>query len=427
MTRRPMIVLAWLALFALQGCAETTEPQISSGSNWLTCEAVDDCDDGRAVRCSDDGYCLDQDGDRIAAAGPDASIDAPSQPFVPPESMPNTEPGPPDASAPIILDGGSALVAPPSAGDASVAMHACDLGGARDPLVPRNDETCYDFRVHGQSSSTDTSPFTISPGESYDHFYYAVPWPAGSVATRYGAVDDSSLSVHAWLFSIATSTAPGTVSANVTGSLIGENARMLGAWATGGCNVQLPGDVGLELPDTGNLVVQWHHLNETGSAQDDSSVFTVCTVPATERPQLAGLTILGTENINAPPGSSEFGSACVNDSDTPVTLLSLDPHMHSMGSRITTVVERGSGAAESVLDEPFQFDDRDSYLLSPPVVIEPGESIRTTCTFDNPTSDNVSFGQSAVQEMCFQFAIAYPLLALDNGVQSLIGATNTCW
>jgi hypothetical protein len=29
--------------------------------------------------------------------------------------------------------------------------------------------------------------------------------------------------------------------------------------------------------------------------------------------------------------------------------------------------------------------------------------------------------------MCYNFTMAYPAHALENGVPSLIGATNTCW
>jgi hypothetical protein len=29
--------------------------------------------------------------------------------------------------------------------------------------------------------------------------------------------------------------------------------------------------------------------------------------------------------------------------------------------------------------------------------------------------------------MCYQFAYSYPVGALNNGVFSLTGATNTCW
>ena len=40
---------------------------------------------------------------------------------------------------------------------------------------------------------------------------------------------------------------------------------------------------------------------------------------------------------------------------------------------------------------------------------------------------SVAFGPSSNQEMCYNFAYSYPAGALDNGVPSLVGATNTCW
>ncbi len=42
----------------------------------------------------------------------------------------------------------------------------------------------------------------------------------------------------------------------------------------------------------------------------------------------------------------------------------------------------------------------------------------------NPTGQQ---RHSGMQEMCYQFTISYPYGALNNGVISLIGATNTCW
>ena len=46
---------------------------------------------------------------------------------------------------------------------------------------------------------------------------------------------------------------------------------------------------------------------------------------------------------------------------------------------------------------------------------------------ENISSGNVAFGPSTEQEMCYQFAFSYPAGALENGILSLVGATNTCW
>jgi len=60
-------------------------------------------------------------------------------------------------------------------------------------------------------------------------------------------------------------------------------------------------------------------------------------------------------------------------------------------------------------------------------VLNAGDSITSSCTFNNTTSGVIDFGQSTKQEMCYQFTFAYPYGALNNGVLSLIGASNTCW
>jgi hypothetical protein len=90
-------------------------------------------------------------------------------------------------------------------------------------------------------------------------------------------------------------------------------------------------------------------------------------------------------------------------------------------------VRRANGTDEVVFDKTFDFNRQIHYVNNPYVVLQPGESITSTCTYMNDTGANVAFGAPTSSEMCYQFALSYPAKALDNGVASLIGATNTCW
>ncbi|HVW28712.1 MAG TPA: hypothetical protein VHC69_25275, partial [Polyangiaceae bacterium] len=101
------------------------------------------------------------------------------------------------------------------------------------PLVAEPGETCYEFPVHGVSSPTDKTKFTVQPGQSYNQFYYAIPWPAGTLATRFGAKFDNVSILHHWLgFGISAGTQPvGTVQTNVTGTTLGDGAELVGGWA----------------------------------------------------------------------------------------------------------------------------------------------------------------------------------------------------
>ena len=303
-----------------------------------------------------------------------------------------------------------------------------------EKLIAKDGEVCYDFRTHGVSSPTDTSKFTVPVNESYNQFYFNVPWPAGSVQTRAGADFDNLKVLHHWLGFTSTSANPhGTVSLNVTGTTLGESSELWGGWAVGGCAVVSPPDVGVRLPDTGKIMIQWHHFNTTGTPQPDGSAVQVCVVPKSQRKFTAGMTFLGTESFNGPFGmpagmKSDFGGTCTNDSAGPITIFGFSPHMHLLGINMKSVVVRASGGTpEVVFDKPFQFDRQVNYMVDPPIVLQPGDKITSTCTFNNTTPAPVAFGQSTKQEMCYQFALSYPYNELNNGVISLIGATNTCW
>jgi hypothetical protein len=311
----------------------------------------------------------------------------------------------------------------------------CDTdkdGDPYAPLVARDGETCYDFLTHGQSGANDTSKFDVPLDESYNQLYYSVPWPAGSLATRFGANFDNLKVLHHWLmFSSQSTNPPGTVSKDVTGTTLGEGTELIAGWAVGGCTTTFPEDVGVKLPSSGAIMIQWHHFNSTGTPQQDGSKVQICTVPAGGRPNVAGLTFLGTENFNGllgmGPGEQSFESDCTNNSGGDIHILGFDPHMHTIGSHMKTTVIRAGGMEETIFDKPFTFNQQVNYAIDPAVVLKPNETLHTTCTFQNDTGANVAFGQSTHQEMCYQFTLSYPYGALNNGVLSLIGASNTCW
>lgn len=326
--------------------------------------------------------------------------------------------------------------------DAAVALHAapnaiagCD---AADPFAwpaPAENETCYEFSLHDASTTTDVTKLVVEDGERVAQLYYAVPWPAGQVATRFGMQLEDLPIEREWIaFGSDEQQAPGTVSKNVTGTTLGTNARLFARGSTGGCNVVMPADVGLELPGQDKtLMIQWLHANWSCASHLDGSKVVICTVPATERAHIASFTWLGTENLNGPDGmpagtESTFDGTCENRSGAPVTITALWPHMHALGTHASAGLLRAGGAVESILDMPFDHTRESPYELSPRAVLGAGEKIRASCTYFNDTSSSVAFGLSTAQEMCAQLALAYPAGALDKPANpTLIGATNTCW
>ena len=89
--------------------------------------------------------------------------------------------------------------------------------------------------------------------------------------------------------------------------------------------------------------------------------------------------------------------------------------MHELGRGLRTELERANGDVEVVTDVPvFDFESQGVYINDPEVVMQPGETLRTTCRFDNPYDFNVGFGEGTNDEMCFNFVTAYPIDAIPN-------------
>jgi hypothetical protein len=310
--------------------------------------------------------------------------------------------------------------------------------GARGRLVPGPGETCYDFKVHGSQDKVDDSKFMQPAGESYEQFYYNVPWPADQLATSYATIGDNVQILHHWLmFSTNESQQEGAHITAPLPTLIGTDPVLLAGWAVGGPNLVMPSDVGMELPNPGRTMnVQWHFYNSTGTAQPDASIVQICTVPKSARPNIGGITWMGTEDLNGnvftggagmpPKMVSTFTTNCSpGRSDIKIHIMGFEPHMHRLGKTMKTSINRMGGMTEVVFDKPFSFGNETHYFEQTDV--QPGETLTTSCTFDNDSDKGVPFGESTDNEMCYQFTFHYPAHALTNGAFSLLGVTDTCW
>lgn len=302
---------------------------------------------------------------------------------------------------------------------------SCAPGGNTDPpdagLPP--DVECYDLLAHNGDKST---PYQVS-GEDYVNFFFDAPWPEGAQGVSFESVfDDHPEVIHHWLlyleppplFDVATDgvVTPGSSGAHIASTLIA-------GWAPGGNNgMNLPPDVGMDINGgSRRLAVEIHFYTNT-PVQSRSGV-RVCTT-STPRPNVATVSWLGTESISVPAGQTGTATGqCVPSSQQPIHILRSWPHMHKIGRHMTTVINRSGGGTEMLVDEPFNFNTQISY--DTPAVIMPGDTLTTTCTFQNDTNGTVIYGTHTDNEMCFNFVTAWPAGALVGGMAKN-GAQNPC-
>jgi len=311
------------------------------------------------------------------------------------------------------------------AGDA--ACGGSDTGDEPDPIGPDAlpCDASVEFVAHGPAGDDGFQVPAVGADNLYQCFSFKSPLTGPTQATAWAPIVDDDRVLHHWiLYRTATPQVDGASGPCNMPS----DALFVAGWAPGGGNFLMPPDVGLELggPDD-SFILQMHYHNaaQYTDAVDRSGV-ALC-VADEPRPQTAGIVTLGSVGINIPAGAEghDVTGTCpswiTSYLQEPLFAIASFPHMHQLGRALETVISRGSdtGPEESLVQVPaFNFENQTVYPHDPEIPIMPGDSLRTTCTYDNPGSQNVFFGEATEDEMCFNFVMVYPIEA--------IGENRTC-
>jgi len=215
---------------------------------------------------------------------------------------------------------------------------------------------------------------------------------------------------------------------------LGSSVRWLASWAPGGGARPFPEGTGIEVEPGSLLILQMHYNTLTVEPALDQSSIEFQLDTAVERPALVlPFTniqwVLGTEPMHIPAGVADVShethrdlsnwalsyiasSIGLSDGDD-FTVHSVGGHMHQLGTRISTWVERSDGSSECLLDIPdWDFSWQGSYELAKPVTIRPGDETWLECHWDNTeenqaivdgeavTPADVGWGDGTSDEMC---------------------------
>jgi len=266
---------------------------------------------------------------------------------------------------------------------------------------PAECDDVYELRAHGAGSA----PYTVPPGGEY-HPQIRIDAPWGNTKVQMIAtkpITDNAKVLHHWILYAGMS--------------------FLTGWAPGDDDLKpFPSDVGMDMPTgPGSLRLDMHYFNTGNSkSEQDKSGLAICVVKGARlRPKRAavtmGFTVFGPVLAPANKKGHQATSSCRVSGTRPVTLMSASPHAHKYARHMKFTVRKASGQEIVMHDMPFKFGEQGSYPLDPPVVLNAGDTVTTTCTFDNDTNRNITFGESTENEMCFNFASYYPKGALTCG------------
>ena len=306
--------------------------------------------------------------------------------------------------------------------------------------------------VVGTSATEDLTGYEPPTGEtSYRCFYEKAPWgdkPVQALATRVhvDGADDQAVVHHLIVSAISAEsgmsflggTAP-TKSGDAQ-DCVNTSGSTVAVWAPGALEqLTFPKETGLLLPSGDGAYLEMQvHYNHAKAGMSSRVSLDICATTRV-RTNTAAVHWLGYENatVAVPLGAlapelqpvldNQGGGVAVGQcvAKKRAQILWTVPHMHARGKHAKVEILRKNGSTQLIHDAPFDYHEQTTYLYDE-LWIDPGETIRTTCTWD--TERKIVFGFGSNDEMCYLFTLATPVGALagEGAELGLPGGSLNC-
>lgn len=176
--------------------------------------------------------------------------------------------------------------------------------------------------------------------------------------------------------------------------------------------ITLPDGVAYSFAAKQKIRLEMHFLNATDQPLDitANAVF-YAAYPEQVRHE-ADFLFIGTPDINIGPGASPTITSYFSmpASLEGAKIYALTGHTHQLGTSVEiSVAESATAPRASVYaPKPFSWSEPETKRHDPELVVPPGGGFEFSCSYRNPTSRTVKFGEATNDEMCFFWAYYYP-------------------
>ena len=183
--------------------------------------------------------------------------------------------------------------------------------------------------------------------------------------------------------------------------------------------LQYPPGVAYSLPAGQMVRVELHFLNTTQKPLDVTGTVRLQEARSGAVIEHANLLFYGNMNIRVPPLSNVTVGPSFHAfrAETP-HIFGLTGHQHHRGTGVTIELSSSLTGPATPLYANGDWADPPLRLFDPPIVTTPGQGLRYSCTYYNPTNQTVSFGEGFNQEMCFLWAYYYPDEGFEIGLDN---------
>jgi hypothetical protein len=165
---------------------------------------------------------------------------------------------------------------------------------------------------------------------------------------------------------------------------------------------QYPAGMAATLKGTTGLRMQSHYVNTTAASLNAQVTVKFTKVDPSTVTKWVGQMHFNRTALAVPPGMGQVVSTSCSIPSTfgPIGLINGVSHMHRQGVHFVATTSSGV-----TLIDTTQWDEAPPSNYDPPIMVNPGDSITWTCTYDNETGTTLNFGDSATKnEMCIYIA-----------------------
>jgi hypothetical protein len=183
---------------------------------------------------------------------------------------------------------------------------------------------------------------------------------------------------------------------------------MLYASGVGTDPFSFPTDVSVKIPANTQVHLNLHLYNAGDETLASESAIWVKSQP-TPTPMIAEMVFAGKIAFSVGTGPRDIIGGCTANQD--FNLFAVWPHMHKIATHSKFEVIRSGVTQPFVLwDAAYDFNDQKYYAPDTGALFQmkQGDQIKVTCSYNNTTGHNVTFGDSSDQEMCFTGMYRYP-------------------
>jgi hypothetical protein len=180
-------------------------------------------------------------------------------------------------------------------------------------------------------------------------------------------------------------------------------------------NWAFPTGVGIDIPAGQNIKIEGHYINATGAdLQGKGNVSFTGTPKASHAPyQPAGYAFYGTTQFTIPPNASFSTGPLFQAGPAGTKLVSISTHQHRLGARAQVWASKSNGDMSDQIADDRNWAQPAWTTIAPQFQFDGATGLTYQCDWTNTTDQTVSFGESALNEMCFVGGYIYPFHGMD--------------